>query len=138
MRKYSKQRESIENFLIGRTDHPTAETVYLNIRESFPNISLGTVYRNLSLLAEIGKIRKLSTGMGPDRFDWDTTPHYHFICNDCGAVLDLKVNGLDHINILASQDFGGDVEGHTTYFYGKCPACKKAKLTQAESLLCNA
>lgn len=57
MLKYSKQRESIKNFLVTRYDHPTAETVYLNIRKEFPNISLGTVYRNLNLLAEIGEIQ---------------------------------------------------------------------------------
>ena len=125
MLKYSKQRESIKNFLTTRYDHPTAETVYLNIRQEFPNISLGTVYRNLSLLSEIGEIQKLSTGIGPDRFDGNPAPHYHFICNCCGSVLDLDVNGLDHINILAGQNFEGEVEGHVTYFYGKCPECKK-------------
>ena len=67
MLKYSKQRESIKNFLVTRYDHPTAETVYLNIRKEFPNISLGTVYRNLNLLAEIGEIQKLSPGIGPFR-----------------------------------------------------------------------
>lgn len=124
MLKYSRQRESIKNFLATRYDHPTAETVYLNIKEKFPNISLGTVYRNLSLLAEIGEIQKLSTGMGPDRFDANPAPHYHFICNRCGGVFDLDVNGLDHINILAGQNFDGEIEGHVTYFYGKCPDCK--------------
>ena len=64
MLKRSKQRESIKKFLISRYDHPTAETVYMNIKEEFPNISLGTVYRNLSLLADIGEIQKLSTGIG--------------------------------------------------------------------------
>lgn len=79
MLKRSKQRESIKKFLISRYDHPTAETVYMNIKEEFPNISLGTVYRNLSLLADIGEIQKLSTGIGPDRFDGNPKPHYHFI-----------------------------------------------------------
>ena len=78
MLKRSKQRESIKKFLISRYDHPTAETVYMNIKEEFPNISLGTVYRNLSLLADIGEIQKLSTGIGPDRFDGNPKPHYHF------------------------------------------------------------
>ena len=76
MLKRSKQRESIKKFLISRYDHPTAETVYMNIKEEFPNISLGTVYRNLSLLADIGEIQKLSTGIGPDRFDGNPKPHY--------------------------------------------------------------
>ena len=124
MLKYSRQRESIKNFLMTRYDHPTAETVYMNIKESFPNISLGTVYRNLNLLAEIGEIQKLSTGLGPDRFDGNPAPHYHFICNQCGSVLDLDVSGLEHINILAGQNFAGEIEGHITYFYGKCPDCK--------------
>ena len=57
MLKYSRQREAIKTFLAGRYDHPTAETVYLGIKEEFPNISLGTVYRNLSLLSDIGEIR---------------------------------------------------------------------------------
>lgn len=83
MLKRSKQRESIKKFLISRYDHPTAETVYMNIKEEFPNISLGTVYRNLSLLADIGEIQKLSTGIGPDRFDGNPKPHYHFICKEC-------------------------------------------------------
>ena len=127
MLKYSKQRESIKNFLVTRYDHPTAETVYLNIRREFPNISLGTVYRNLNLLAEIGEIQKLSPGIGPDRFDGNPAPHYHFICRHCGCVMDLTVSGLDHINILAGQDFGGEIEGHITYFYGTCPACKASE-----------
>ena len=127
MLKYSKQRESIKNFLVTRYDHPTAETVYLNIRKEFPNISLGTVYRNLNLLAEIGEIQKLSTGIGPDRFDGNPAPHYHFICRHCGCVMDLTVSGLDHINILAGQDFDGEIEGHITYFYGTCPSCKASE-----------
>ena len=127
MLKYSKQRESIMNFLVTRYDHPTAETVYLNIRKEFPNISLGTVYRNLNLLAEIGEIQKLSPGIGPDRFDGNPAPHYHFICRHCGCVMDLTVSGLDHINILAGQDFDGEIEGHITYFYGSCPSCKASE-----------
>jgi len=127
MLKYSKQRESIKNFLVTRYDHPTAETVYLNIRREFPNISLGTVYRNLNLLAEIGEIQKLSPGIGPDRFDGNPAPHYHFICRHCGCVMDLTVSGLDHINILAGQDFDGEIEGHITYFYGSCPSCKASE-----------
>ena len=125
MLKNSKQRDAIKSFLMTRYDHPTAETVYLNVKKDFPNISLGTVYSNLSLLSEIGEIQKLSTGIGPDRFDGNPAPHYHFICNQCGSVLDLDVTGLDHINVLASQNFDGEIEGHLIYFYGKCPDCKK-------------
>ena len=127
MLKYSRQRESIKNFLATRYDHPTAETVYQNIRKEFPNISLGTVYRNLALLSEIGEIRKFSPSAGPDRFDWNPDPHYHFICNTCRSVLDLDVSGLEHINILAAQNFDGEIDGHVTYFYGKCACCRAKK-----------
>ena len=75
-------------------------------------------------LRDIGEIQKLSTGIGPDRFDGNPAPHYHFICKECGSVLDLSVEGLDHINILANQGFNGEIEGHITYFYGTCADCK--------------
>ena len=87
--KHSKQRDSIKTCLMGRRDHPTADAVYMSIREEFPNISLGTVYRNLNLLVDLGEIQKLTCGNGPDRFDADTSPHYHFVCRQCGAVSDL-------------------------------------------------
>ena len=76
--KYSRQREAIKEFLMTRKDHPTADVVYSNVRDVFPNISLGTVYRNLTLLADIGEISRLRLGDGVDHFDADTTPHYHF------------------------------------------------------------
>lgn len=58
--KHSKQRDSIKTCLMGRRDHPTADAVYMSIREEFPNISLGTVYRNLNLLVDLGEIQKLT------------------------------------------------------------------------------
>lgn len=72
--KHSKQRDSIKEFLATRKDHPTADVVYMNVRQSFPNISLGTVYRNLTLLADIGEIARLRVGDGVDHFDYDTSP----------------------------------------------------------------
>ena len=104
MLKYSRQRESIKKFLMTRTDHPTAEMIYENLRKEYPKISLGTVYRNLSLLSDIGEIQTISTGVGPDRFDGNAKPHYHFICKNCGQVMDLKMQGLEHINLLAQHE----------------------------------
>ena len=121
--KYSRQRECIREFLAGRHDHPTAETVYTSVKKEYPNISLGTVYRNLSLLTEVGEIQKISTGMGPDRFDWNTTPHYHVLCKKCGSVMDLKMENIDHINILAGNEFEGRIEGHIAYFLKKKKKC---------------
>lgn len=122
--KYSRQRESISNFLKSRKDHPTAEQVYLNLKPEYPNISLGTIYRNLSLLAELGEIKKLSCGDIADHFDADTSPHYHFICNKCQSVIDLDMQDISFINTLAADSFNGEIEGHNTYFYGTCERCK--------------
>ncbi len=124
--KYSKQRESILTFLATRTDHPTADVVYENIRQIYPNISLGTVYRNLSLLSERGDILKISCGDVSDHFDGSTYPHYHFICRECHSVIDLDMDNIDFINTLASTRFNGKIEGSSTYFYGLCENCQKA------------
>ena len=67
--KYSRQRESILQYLSATHSHPTADMVYMHVKEEFPNISLGTVYRNLNLLADIGEIIKIPTPDGGDRFD---------------------------------------------------------------------
>ena len=121
--KHSKQRDSIMEFLRERKDHPTADTVYMNVRKTFPSISLGTVYRNLTLLADIGEIARIRVGDGVDHFDADTSPHYHFICNECGSVIDLDMKDMVFINETANKNFDGLIEGHITYFYGKCGSC---------------
>ena len=92
--KYSRQREAIKEFLATRKDHPTADVVYQNIREIYPHISLGTVYRNLTLLSDIGEILRLHLSDGVDHFDADTSLHYHFICKDCGSVIDLEMDSI--------------------------------------------
>lgn len=123
--KYSKQRESIKEFLACRNDHPTADTVYMNIRETFPNISLGTVYRNLSLLSDIGEIMKITTGDGADRFDGNTAPHNHFVCTECHSVIDLEMDSIDNIVEIAGRNFDGQITGYVTNFYGICGDCIK-------------
>lgn len=121
--KHSRQRDSIIEFLSTRKDHPTADTVYMNVRQSFPNISLGTVYRNLTLLADMGEILRIRVGDGVDHFDYDTSPHYHFVCRECGSVLDLDMEVTEEEDQAAQKSFEGEIEGHMTYFYGRCPNC---------------
>lgn len=121
--KHSRQRDSIIEFLSTRKDHPTADTVYMNVRQSFPNISLGTVYRNLTLLADMGEILRIRVGDGVDHFDYDTSPHYHFVCKECGSVLDLDMEVTKEEDQAAQKNFEGEIEGHMTYFYGRCPNC---------------
>ena len=121
--KYSRQREAIKDFLATRKDHPTADMVYLNVKEEFPNISLGTVYRNLTLLADIGEIVRIKVGEGTDHFDANAELHYHFICTNCNSVIDLEMDEISHINEVANAQFEGQIEGHVTYFYGTCASC---------------
>lgn len=126
--KHSKQREMIYMFLKTRKDHPTADVVYENVRMERPNISLGTVYRNLTLLADMGQIQRLRVGDGTDHFDADITPHYHFICSKCGAVRDLEMESIEDILDTARANFGGTIEGHVTYFHGLCRNCKNGSV----------
>lgn len=123
--KYSRQRESIKDYLTGTKDHPTADAVYLKVKQEFPNISLGTVYRNLNLLADIGEATKITTPDGGDRFDGKTEPHYHFFCKDCGKVFDLDMDSIDQINEIAGKHFDGVIDSHVTAFYGHCGDCMK-------------
>lgn len=126
--KYSRQREAIKNFLVEHTDHPTADMIYAELREEYPNISLGTVYRNLSLLAERGEIIKFSCEGRIDRFDGKIQPHYHFFCKDCGSVFDLAMKEQTKINQIANEGFDGIIESHQLAFFGKCSKCTKEKL----------
>ena len=120
--KYSRQRESIKSFLLSRYDHPTADIIYINVRKEFPNISLGTVYRNLALLTELGEIINITTD-GSDRFDAHVEPHSHFICRKCHNLLDIHLENEDFINAQAQKAFSGQIEGHTVQYYGICGNC---------------
>lgn len=121
--KYSRQRQVIKDFLMTRKDHPTADVVYTNVRQEYPNISLGTVYRNLTKLADIGEIQRLRVGDGVDHFDADISDHNHFICTSCGQVIDLTMDSIHSIVETAGEHFDGKIEGHVTYFYGLCGDC---------------
>ncbi|MDR1560633.1 MAG: transcriptional repressor [Clostridiales bacterium] len=89
MLKYSKQRELIEQAVVSGRAHPSASEVYNSLRPLCPNLSLGTVYRNLTLLSEKGVIQKLHMPDGSDRFDGSTHNHAHALCVSCGKVQDV-------------------------------------------------
>lgn len=123
--KYSRQREAIKEFLATRCDHPTADVIYQNIKLVYPHISLGTVYRNLGLLSDMGEILKITTGDGKEHYDANTMPHNHFVCKACGSVIDLHMDSIDHIKETAGRYFNGQIDGYTTIFYGTCGSCIK-------------
>ena len=88
---YSLQRETILNVLRSTKSHPTAEWVYAETRKTLPSISLATVYRNLNKLAESGEIIRIEGAFEKDRYDADTVPHAHAVCEKCGAVRDCPI-----------------------------------------------
>lgn len=121
--KFSGQRNAIKEYLLQTDKHPTADEVYMNVKEQCPNISLGTVYRNLSFLVEQGEILKI---VGDDkvlRYDGRTQSHYHATCRECKRVYDIFIDSLEHINTLAAVSFDGVIEGHTLIFHGICKDC---------------
>ncbi len=126
--KYSRQRESIINFLKSSKEHPTADVIYQNLRVNNPNISLGTVYRNLTKLTESGTILKISCNDASDHFDGNTEPHAHFICNCCHHIIDLDMNALDFNRVLSDNHFEGTVTNAQVVFYGECHDCVKNHL----------
>ena len=123
--KNSRQRECIKTFLMGRKDHPTADTVYMHVRQEYPNISLGTVYRNLTLLSDIGEISRLNVGDGVDRFDADTSPHQHIVCSCCGCVQDGYLPDAEKILNNAGNFYEGIITTQTINFRGTCSDCLK-------------
>lgn len=122
--KNSKQRTALINELCSRCDHPTAETLYLSLKDDLPNLSLGTVYRNLALLCAEGAAKKVSLD-GADRYDGNLTPHGHFLCRVCNQMYDFESTadiGKAAQSLLGSS--GGTVESYSLTLYGICGNCQ--------------
>lgn len=122
-RRRSRQREIVLEVLRSTDTHPTADWIYEKVRERIPNISLGTVYRNLKVLKEEGEIQELDYGATFSRFDARTTKHYHFRCEDCGRVFDLDLPEGAGLEGEVAQATGFTVNHHRLEFYGRCNAC---------------
>lgn len=106
----------------GGLRHPTAEEVCAKISRSGAKASLGTVYRNLNLMASLGEISKLSLGDGRERFDFCAEPHAHFKCDRCGAIVDIPMRLQ---KIAALERLGFDVRAERVLISGLCPKCAK-------------
>ena len=119
--RYSRQREIITDIIKGRCDHPTADMIYNSAREIEPNISLGTVYRNLKLLADEGVIITLETQDKRLHYDGDLSRHSHFICESCGKIIDLfkPSKAPDELSEL-----GLTLSGEKCIYYGSCQNCQ--------------
>lgn len=118
------QRDLVLQAVTALHTHPTADEVYLMITEKYPSISKATVYRNLNLLAEEGRIRKISVPAGADRYDFHAAPHYHIRCVRCGQVFDVDMPYQPQIHEKIRDTHGFFIQGHDIVFQGICPQCK--------------
>ena len=122
--KRFRKRDAILTCLQKTTAHPSAEWVFSQLKPEIPDLSLGTVYRNLSLFKEQGLITSLGTVNGVERFDANTDPHVHYICTGCGRVLDLhQIRVPEELNQAAAANSGGEVTGCQLTFTGVCGHC---------------
>ena len=117
-RRMTRQRQAIMEMLAKTDEHPTAEMVYEAVRKQLPEISLGTVYRNLQLLVEEGLAREIGRGRGSSRFDGKLEQHSHFFCQACGLVFDLPACQVD-----LPPDLPGQMLWQRTDFFGLCQDC---------------
>jgi Fe2+ or Zn2+ uptake regulation protein len=120
----SRQRERILEILRGTKSHPTADTIYLEMKDEFPDLSLGNVYRNLNILVETNMIRRLDFGSTFNRFDGNCDTHSHFICEKCGAVSDLEINDNFNPEDFIKNSKGKRVKTFTLEFFGICEKCR--------------
>ncbi|HOO45583.1 MAG TPA: transcriptional repressor [Deltaproteobacteria bacterium] len=126
--RITKQRKLILEELERAQDHPTAYEVYERVRSRLPQISLGTVYRNLDVLSSTGAVKRLDMGQGQRRFDIIQEDHRHIRCISCGRVDDIPLHTGDPLNTIISTV--RDVTGYTGIsvsmdFHGTCPQCAK-------------
>jgi Fur family ferric uptake transcriptional regulator len=118
------QRRIILEELCAVTSHPTASELYELVRERLPKISLGTVYRNLELLTQLGVVRKLEFAGAEARFDGTVAPHHHVRCQECGQVDDIHELPADLVRVDRTMLGGYEILGHRLEFIGICPACR--------------
>lgn len=128
------QREAILTELRMTKSHPTADKLYELLRKKLPQISLGTVYRNLEQLTQLGTIRKLTLNGHQKRFDADLSQHYHIRCPQCDSVTDIKVDCLSNID-KNFKEVVKDIGCDNYYFEltSLCAGCRE-KIAKEEEL----
>lgn len=127
--KQFRKRNAILSCLRSSRQHPSAETVFESLKQEYPDLSLGTVYRNLSLFKEQGAIISLGTVNGVERFDGNVSPHVHFICNGCHAVMDLPgMEAPQALKQAAETEIGGRVNECRLIFSGLCKRCMNSEV----------
>ena len=123
--RQSHQRDMIYNYMLETKEHPSAEMIYEDLKKIEPNLSLGTVYRNLKLLEELGMVRKVTNVNNVERYDAMTYDHIHFVCDECGSVFDLPNFDNEVIKEKFSNEVGGEINWVNIILGGKCKHCRE-------------
>ena len=127
-RNYSRKREAILDKIRSTNTHPSAEWIYRELKEEYPDLSLGTVYRNVNIFKEDKQISSVGTIDGQERFDGVTEPHAHFICTTCRAVIDIAVApDQPELSVYLDKTMGLRVDRLDLTAYGSCNKCVKAR-----------
>ena len=121
--KYSKQREMIYQAVKEEAVHPTADMIYHRLKADNPNLSLGTVYRNLNQLCEQGMLLRVQAPFGAEHYDGRTDVHYHMQCSCCHRVFDIPVEALQDAAQVVERQTGHHITGQTVTFSGICKYC---------------
>jgi Fur family ferric uptake transcriptional regulator len=126
----TNQRKAILGVLRHDRSHPTADEIYEKVRKILPRVSMGTVYRNLDVLASLGLIKKLETGFPPMRYDGNTEDHYHLTCTQCGGIEDAPIrpsedpyDSLKNLENAIGNLTKYGIFGHKLEFIGLCKKC---------------
>ena len=122
--KNFRKRNAILSYLQSKVTHPSAETIYTDLKQQIPDLSMATVYRNLTKFRTEGLVQCVATVKGVERFDANTHPHVHFICRHCDAVIDLHEMQIPEALLSQPQAIlGSKVESCTLSFTGLCRDC---------------
>jgi Fe2+ or Zn2+ uptake regulation protein len=129
-KRRTRQLEQVFAAVQGDHTHPFAHEIYRRVHKKLPRISLGTVYRNLHSLVEEGKIRTLLLDEQGARFDPETSPHDHFVCERCGRVVDLFLRRARQLDLSPLPKQGYVVTTHNVTVHGMCQVCAARRRTK--------
>ena len=136
-RNFSAKREAVYQALISARNHPTAEWIYDCLKPKIPDLSLGTVYRNIAVFREMGLVKSIGVVNGQERFDAEMSQHSHFICQQCFQIIDVpnRKNFVDsNIYNYIEHECDVTIESHNIIFDGLCRECQKEKQLKNQSL----
>ena len=123
--RLTPQRMAVLKILASSEGHPSVDKIYDQVKKSFPMTSLGTVYKTITLLKEMGEVLELGFSDGSNRYDGNKPyPHPHLICIKCKKIIDPEINTLKSLPKAVAENSGYKIVGHRLDFYGICPECQ--------------